>query len=292
MGVVDVNMPQSGQYVNAGITTPFVGSFANLEKLNLVRPYGGFDAINLFSPVFTSNYNSLQAQFQKHLSGNSLITANYTWSKNLTTASNDYRAPQYSYNIRAEYGPADIDRRHVFTGSYVYTLPFYKSQQGFVGHALGGWELSGIGYLYAGLHFTASASCFSQDKGGLGLCSATFSGARPDLVGNPQSGAPHTINKWFNTSAFGFVPSGQIRPGDEHRGTIVGPPTARWDADLFKNTRINERFTLQFRAEAFNVLNHTNFNSFLSTRLGSSLFGQIGSARDPRIMQLGLKLNF
>jgi hypothetical protein len=292
IGVVDVNMPQIGQYVNAGISTPFVGSFSNLEKLNLVRPFKGFDAINLFTPAFTSNYNSLQAQFQKHLTGNSLIIVNYTWSNNLTTASNDYRAPQYSYNLRAEYGPADIDRRHVFTGSYVYTLPFYKNQIGIVGHILGGWELAGIGYLNTGLHYTASASCFSQDKGGLGLCSATFSGARPDLIGDPQAGAPHTIDQWFNKSAFAFVPSGQIRPGNEHRGTIVGPPTARWDADLYKNTKLNERFTLQFRTEVFNVLNHTNFNSFQSTRLGSRLFSKIGSARDPRIMQLALKLYF
>jgi hypothetical protein len=292
IGVIDVNMPHAGDFVKAGITPPFLGSFSNLETLNLVRPYQGFDAINSFAPVFTSNYNSLQAQFQKQLSGNSLITANYTWSKNLTTASNDYRAPQYSYDLRAEYGPADIDRRHVFTGSYVYYLPFYKSQQGAVGHLLGGWELSGIGYLYSGLHYTASASTFSQDSAGLGLNGNTFSGARPDLIGNPQSGAPHKISQWFNTSAFAFVPSGEIRPGNEKRGTIVGPPMARWDANLYKNTNLTERVTLQFRAEAFNVLNHTNFNTFLSTRFGSSLFGKIRDARDARVMQLALKLIF
>lgn len=292
MGVIDINMPQIGAFVNAGIAPPFVGSFSNLEMLNLVRPYKGFDAINTFQPVFTSNYNSLQAQFQKHLSGNSLITANYTWSKNLTTASNDYRAPQYSYNLLAEYGPADIDRRHVFTGSYVYTLPFFKDQKGFLGHALGGWEVSGIGYLFTGLHYTATASSYSRDRGGLGLNGPTFSGARPDLVGDPQLGAPHTIAQWFNTKAFAFVPSGQIRPGNEKRGTIEGPPMVRWDANLYKNTNLTERVGLQFRAEAFNVLNHTNFNSFLSTRLGSSLFSQIGSARDPRVMQLALKLIF
>jgi hypothetical protein len=292
MGVIDVNMPQIGAFVNAGITPPFLGSFTNLEMLNLVRPYKGFDAINTFMPVFTSNYNALQAQFQKHLSGNSLITANYTWSKNLTTASNDYRAPQYSYDLLAEYGPADIDRRQVFTGSYVYTLPFYRSQHGLVGHALGGWELSGIGYLFSGLHYTATASTFSQDPAGLGLNGNTFSGARPDLTADPQSGAPHKISEWFNTSAFAFVPSGEIRPGNEKRGTIVGPPMARWDASLYKNTNLTERVSLQFRAETFNLLNHTNFNSFLSTRFGSSLFGKIGSARDARVMQLALKLIF
>ena len=292
VGVVDVNMPHAGDFLNAGISAPFTGSFSNLEMLNLVRPYKGFDAINLFAPVFTSNYNALQAQVQKRLGGNSLIVANYTWSKNLTTASNDYRAPQYSYDLSAEYGPADIDRRHIFTGSYVYYLPFFDKQQGFVGHVLGGWELSGIGYLYSGLHYTATASSFSQDPAGLGLNGNTFSGARPDLVGDPQQGAPNTISQWFNTSAFAFVPSGEIRPGDEKRGAIVGPPTVRWDANLYKNTNLTERVSLQFRAEAFNVTNHTNFNTFLSTRFGSSLFGKIGSARDPRILQLALKLVF
>jgi hypothetical protein len=292
VGVVDVNMPHVGDFLNAGISAPFVGTFSNLEMLNLVRPYKGFDAINSFMPVFTSNYNALQAQVQKRLTGNSIVVANYTWSKNLTTASNDYRAPQYTYDLLAEYGPADIDRRHVFTGSYVYYLPFYKDQKGIAGHVLGGWELSGIGYLYSGLHYTATASTFSQDLGGLGLNGATFSGARPDQVGDPQQGASHTIAQWFNKSAFAFVPSGEIRPGNEKRGTIVGPPTVRWDANLYKNTNLTERVSLQFRAEAFNVLNHTNFNTFASTRFGSSLFGKINSARDPRIMQLALKLIF
>jgi hypothetical protein len=100
------------------------------------------------------------------------------------------------------------------------------------------------------------------DPAGLGLNGNTFSGARPDLIGNPQSGAPHKIGQWFNTSAFAFVPSGEIRPGNEKRGTIVGPPMARWDANLYKNTNLTERVTLQFRAEAFNVLNHTNFDTF------------------------------
>jgi len=292
LGVLDINMPHIGDFLKAGIQAPFSGSFSNLEMLNLVRPYKGYDAINTFQTIYTSNYNSLQVQVQRQFTNNSLISANYTWSKNLTNASNDFRAPQYTYDIAAEYGSADFDRRHVFTGTYVYYLPFFQKQQGFLGHALGGWELAGIGYLFTGLHFTATASSFSQDFGGLGLAGNTFSGARPDLIGNPQQDAPHTIKQWFNTGAFALVPSSEIRPGDEKRGTIEGPPMVRWDADLYKNTNITERVTLQFRAEAFNVLNHTNWNTFRSVRTGSSLFGQIGSARDARVIQLALKLIF
>ena len=66
----------------------------------------------------------------------------------------------------------------------------------------------------------------------------------------------------------------------------------RWDANLYKNTNLTERVSLQFRAEAFNVLNHANFDGFLSTRFGSGLFGKIAGARDARVMQLALKLIF
>ena len=174
----------------------------------------------------------------------------------------------------------------------MYYLPFFKNQHGLAGHVLGGWELSGIGYLYSGLHYTARASTFSQDLAGLGLNGNTFSGARPDLMSSPQQGAPHTIDEWFNKGAFAFVPSGEIRPGNERRGTIEGPPMVRWDANLYKNTNLTERVSLQFRAEAFNVTNHTNYDGFLSTRFGSGLFAKIAGARDARVMQLALKLVF
>lgn len=286
LGVIDVNMPHIGDFLSAGIPAPFSNS--NVQKLNQVRPFKGYDAINLFMPEFTSNYHSLQTQLQQRLGGDSLVVLNYTWSKNLTTASNDFRAAQYSYDLLADYGPSDLDRRHIFTGSYVYTLPFFKQQQGLAGHVLGGWELSGIVYLNSGHAFTASASA---DRGGLGLAGNTFSGARPDMNGSPNVNAPHTVAEWFDKSVFSQVPSSQIRPGNEKRGTIIGPPTHRWDANLFKNTKLSERMTLQFRAEAFNVLNHTNFDS-IRTSSTSGTFGKVLTARDPRQLQLALKLQF
>ncbi|MEI4861590.1 hypothetical protein Q8G41_28800, partial [Klebsiella pneumoniae] len=72
------------------------------------------------------------------------IVFNYTWSHALGTATSDFRAPQNSYNIRGDYGNLDYDRRHVMSASYVYNLPFFRNKPGFAGHALGGWELSGI----------------------------------------------------------------------------------------------------------------------------------------------------
>jgi outer membrane receptor protein involved in Fe transport len=289
IGVVDINQPQPGAFQSIGLTSP-VGAGLQTQKLNQIRPYLGYDAIDLFEPVFTSNYNGLQAQLQKHFSANSTVVVNYTWSHALGTATNDYRAPQNTYDIRAEYGNLDFDRRHVFNASYVYTLPFFKNQEGVTGHILGGWEVSGILYLNTGSHLTPS---YSRDPAGLGVRDPnTFEGGRPDQVGDPNAGAPHTIADWFNKNAFAGVPAGQIRPGNAPRGSIVGPGYGRWDASLFKNTRISERFNLQFRAEGFNVLNHTNLNNPASASLTSGLYAKITSARDPRQIQLALKLIF
>lgn len=289
IGVVDVNMPQPGAFQSITPAIPSPVSVANTQRLNLVRPFQGWDAINLFDPVFTSNYNGLQAAFQKQFTSNSLIVFNYTWSHALGTATSDFRAAQNTYNIRGDYGNLDYDRRHIMNASYVYNLPFFKNQSGFAGHVLGGWEVSGIFLAQSGSHLTAT---LSRDPAGLGVRGNSFSGGRPDLVGDPNANAPHTITQWFNTTAFAAVPTGVIRPGDEARGTIVGPGYFRWDASLFKNFKLSERFNLQFRAESFNVLNHTNLNNPASTSLTSSVYDRITTARDPRNMQLALKLRF
>ncbi|HEY1272922.1 MAG TPA: TonB-dependent receptor [Terriglobales bacterium] len=290
VGVVDVNQPAPGAFQSIpGLTSP-IGAGLPTQRLNQVRPFLGYASIDLFSPVFTSNYNGLQAQVRKQFSANSTVTVNYTWSHALGTATNDFRAPQATFDIAGEYGSLDYDRRHIFSATYVYTLPFLKNQQGFIGHALGGWEVAGIVYANTGSHLTAS---LSRDPAGLGVRDPnTFEGGRPDILGDPNSGAPHTIAKWFNSSAFAAVPTGEIRPGNEPRGTIVGPGYFRWDASLYKNTRITERFNVQFRAEAFNVLNHTNWNNPASTSLTSGVYNKITTARDPRQLQLALKLIF
>ncbi len=291
IGVVDINQPLPGAYATAGlVTTPYITD-ATTPLLNFVRPYKGFDAINLFEPIFKSNYNSLQAQIQKRLTGNSLVVVNYTWSHALTNGQNDFRTPQNTYDLRSEYGGAQFDRRHILTADFVYTLPFLRDEKGFLGHALGGWEFSGIVTGNSGLPLTVTGGK-RRDPAGLGLLDAnSFSGRRPDQIGDPNSGAPRTFTQWFNTAAFANVPTGSIRAGNAPRGSVRGPGLIRWDQSLFKNFRITEGSSLQFRAEAFNVLNHTNFDG-VRTTLNSSTFGQVISTRDPRILQLALKLLF
>src|SRR5262249_60358285 len=113
---------------------------------------------------------------------------------------------------------------------------------------------------------------------------------RPERVDNPNldPGARSRLF-WFNTFAFAAVPAGVTRPGDSPRGVVIGPGYQKWDMTLGKRFKLRENVSLQFRAEAFNVFNHTNFLG-VSTAFGSTTFGQITSTRDPRLIQFALKL--
>jgi hypothetical protein len=288
-GIIDINMLPPGAAVAAGIQQP--GEILQDDTaLNQIRPYRGYRSINIVQNRFNSNYHSLQVFLQQRFAGGSQINVAYTWSKNLTDNQTDRSsAPQDAYNIRAERGPAQLDRRHILTINYVYEIPFYREQRGFVGHLLGGWELSGITIYETGLPYTVFN--FDDDPGGTGVIDSATASGRPDLIGDPNTG-PKTFNQWFNTAAFiPDPPNGQNRPGNAGRGVVRGPGLQRWDISLFKNIRIGESKRLQLRGEAFNVFNHTNFNTF-STNIYSSSFGRILTAHDARIIQLAAKFYF
>ena len=308
LGYVDINQPLPGAYVTAlapyGVTPPV--TFNTTPQLNYIRPYRGYDAINAEETEFNSNYNGLQVGLTRHLGADSLINVNYTYSHAFTNATGDYATPQNTYDLAAEYGPTQFDRRHIFNANFVYNLPFFKKQSGVSGHVLGGWEVSGIVTAYTGLSY--SVYQFEEDPAGQGVIdSNSFSSGRPDIVGNPTTPGPiaanptcsapgklHTFANWFNPCAFALVPSNEARPGDSANGVLRGPGLQQWNLSLFKNTKINERFSTQFRAEAFNVFNHTNpdFVSGVDNIFGTGFFSQITGVHDPRILQLALKLYF
>ncbi|MBS1814346.1 MAG: TonB-dependent receptor [Acidobacteria bacterium] len=295
---------QTYRYTSSGSELP----------LNRIRPYKGYNAINVVTNLFGSNYNSLQTQFQKRFAHNSLVEVNYTYSKALTDNQTDRStAVQDRTNIRAEYGRSQLDRKHIFTADFVYALPWFYDQKGFIGHVVGGWELSGVVAINSGLPFTPSVS--NQDPAGIGFLGASAAGGRPDQVGDPSKGSGlKTTTKWFNTAAFAPVPLGQVRAGNSPRGAINGPGYQRWDVGLFRNFRLfgppEHRVDLQFRAEAFNVFNHNNPASINTTAFTSanwvtnnttgvttppqpnSAFGNVNVWRDPRIMQLAVKINY
>jgi hypothetical protein len=271
--------------------------FTDLLILDQIRPFKGWRSIAIIEPRYKSVYHSLQVFGQHRFSGSSQVNLAYTWSKNLTDAQTDRSsAPQNSYFTQLEYGRAALDRRHVITFNYVYELPWYTQQRGFVGKLLGGIQLSGIATYQTGLPFTATTS--NLDYAGLGLIN-TNPTARPNQICNPNEGAPNTPQAFFNTSCFQLNPpitgpgsTGlQNTVGSAGRGTIEGPSTKRVDFTMSKNLRFNENIRMQFRWEVFNVFNWTNFRG-LQTNVTNAAYGNVISVRDPRTMQFGAKFYF
>jgi hypothetical protein len=300
--------------VYPGTTTPAFISTACDRTLNQIKPYLGYFAIDAMRTVFSSNYNSLQVKATKRFSGHSYIDANYTWSRDLTNSQNDYATlAQNAYNLNGEYGRAAVDRTNILNLDGVFEVPWYRSQQGLKGRLIGGWELSAIVAVNSGLPLTATSSSGSQinygytsvfnnstvggyptDNAGLSVLGNTNAGLRPNQIGNPNNGNGRNIHnrlEWFYRGAFASPSPTSIIPGDEKRGAINGPGFNRADVGVFRNFRIFERLNFQFRAEATNVANHTNWQG-VTTSVTSSSYGQVTSNRDARVLELGGKFTF
>jgi len=305
IGIVDLDQAQPGAALAAGlhtVTSTNTTRFTSTDdaRINAVRPYLGYNAINAIESAFDSNYSALLVSFKKQFGAAGLLNFAYTYSKNLTdNASDRSNAPQSSYNWHeGEYGPATLDRQQVFTLNYVYTIPVLKNSKGALAYALKGWELSGIVTTYTGSPFTVTTS--SVDPAGLGLLGNSASSSRPDMLCDPRANAPKKAPgitgagqaTWFNTACFAAVPDGTVRPGNAGRGVVRGPGYFNWDGALMKNFNFNERSYFQLRGEFFNADNHANPNGFASTNITSSSFGQISTYRQARQVQIGAKLVF
>lgn len=263
------------------------------------RPVPQFDEINMIESRANSNYRSLQARLQQRLSNGLALLASYSWSRSIDDASNffpsagDPNYPQNSYDFRAERGRSNFDVRHRFSASYIYDLPFgkgrkYLSNSGGWSTLLNGWQTAGIVTAQTGRPFTV-ALIREFDNSGTGFSALGFgANDRPNLVGDPR--LPHgTPERWFNTAAFAFPAPGTF--GNAGRNIVDGPGYQSVNASLIKNTSLTESVNLQLRGEVFNLFNHPNLN-LPDNFLGSPTFGQITSARDPRHIQLGVKLLF
>ncbi len=255
-------------------------------NVNAIRPYRGYASIQNRSPIFTNNYNSLQVTLNHRSSKGLTLGIAYTWSKDLTTNSNDRDSVATdTYNLKLDYGPSSSNTPQIFEANYVYDLPFFKEQHGLEGKVLGGWELSGITSIVSGSSFSASQPWdpFDPNTIGVGL---GLGATRPDQVG-----PVHMIKKvsqWFSTSSFQQA-VGHF--GSEGSNSMLGPGLQNWDLATIKNLKFAERYSFQLRGEYFNAFNHTNFSGVDST-LGDPNYGQVVSTHVPRRIQIGAKLYF
>jgi hypothetical protein len=266
---------------------------SNTNLLNALRPFIGYSGGNAVENIYTENYNGLQTELKKQFSGNTVVDLNYTWSHSLTTYVADRNTgsfmPVQGHIRDNNYGPGLADRRHVFTGDFVWEVPWLRNQPGFIGHVIGGWEVSGIQTFQTGLATQASQAVL--DPTGADCLGPSPCSLRVNQIGDPNSG-PRSYTQFFNTAALAVPVAGQTTIPSERPGALRLPGYWRTDLGLFKNIKLSERFGFQFRAEAFNAFNHTNPICCSSTTLTSTAFGTVVTTRDPRSMELGLKFAF
>ena len=252
-------------------------------------PYQGYGSITWYNPIGIDNWNALEASLRHPMGHHLYVTVAYTWSHNLDNAGGF----QNIYNFQSAYGNSSLDTPDVFTASAVYTLPFFNS--GWKHAVLGGWKFSDMTTIQSG-SFASVGLTGTFGKSGYTLGPIT----RPNLVGQltyPKTWKPYI----YGSNAFWFNPGTTANPvfavpangnfGTFGNGTVQSPGTAVSNMSLYKDLQLHESVRLQFRAEYFNVFNHTNPNG-PGTTFGSGTFGVITSAKDPRIGELALKLFF
>jgi hypothetical protein len=285
IGQIDINQPTMAAR-NANPTV----------DVNAIRPYQGFGHLESVSPLFTNNYSSLQISVNHKAHGLTLGGA-YTWSKDLTTMSNDRYSGEISntYNPRMDYGPSQSNTPQVVEVSYVYDLPFFRGQHGVGGRVLGGWELSGITSFISGSSFQANQTGDPFNVGGnngVGLAQQNGPGWWTSQSTRPNQVAPikktKTLDQWFSTSSFQAATGAW---GTEKNGALLGPGVQRWDMAAIKNVKITERTNFQLRGEFFNAFNHENFSG-VDSMISDTSFGAVTSGHAPRIIQVAGKFIF
>jgi outer membrane receptor protein involved in Fe transport len=267
-----------------------------------------YSSTGLIAGIANSSYNALEASLKKRFNHGLSFLASYTLSKSIDDASSfnmtgsaakpvagENDLAQNPFNLAAERGRSLFDSRHRFVFSYQWSLPFWQHPQGWYQQVLGAWQLNGIVTAMSGTPFTVFDSRDVSEQGGAPEITG-FSANRPNLVSgqNPNSG-PHSANAWLNADAFARInpdPNSPVQQfGTAGRNIAQGPGYANWDFSIFKNVPIAESKELQFRAEFFNVLNHTNFR-LPDSDISSPTFNQIQAAQPAREIQLALKFLF
>jgi hypothetical protein len=240
--------------------------------------------------IANSNYNALETTL-RHTGKSMAFLLSYTFSKSIDQASS-ISDPGNPYDFEATRALSAFNLKHNFVASYQYNLPFDR----FFGHsrAAGGWEISGITRASSGFPVTLKGTGDNSLQGSTpngvnnySLDLPDYNGQPLDLNGNPRNGQPY-----FNINAFSYNALGT--PGNASRRSFAGPGMLNFDLALLKNTSLGETGNLQFRLEAFNAFNHTQFFGPAAVQgdVDNALFGYVVKAANPRLLQAALKFTF
>jgi hypothetical protein len=289
------------------VPNPFFGQIPRSSSIGdptiplaqLLKPFPRFTAVSLYrNNVGNTNYNALQAKLEQRFSRGLSFLVSYTRSKLIDEASSVFDASILtgplanfpvadSFNRRLERDLSNGDMPNVFVASFTYELPFGKGKRfnhgGFVGAILNDFEFAGVVTLQSGLPLAVTqATNFNAFAG--------FGTQRPNRVADPNlPSSEQTTARFFNTAAFTTAP--QFTLGNSSRNPVRGPGYRNADVALIKRIYFGESKNLELRGEVFNLTNTPPLGA-PNMVVGTPGFGSITTAGDPRVFQLGAKLNF
>ena len=265
---------------------------------NRINP--NLETIRLRTNSGSSTYDALQVSFDKRLSNNFSAGFHYTWSAFIDDGSEIFNpssaevaVAQDSFDRRSERARSSYDRPHRFTGNFVYELPFYRSQQGFAGKFLGGWQVNSGFTLQSGAPFTV----FLGSDPACAVCGID------GLVGNPvrpnlnttldlSSMTIREIREAGGAALFRGLDPGQ-RVGNAGRNILRADGIVNVDIGIMKNTRITERVRAQIRADMFNAFNLRNYGIPTATiTAGANFLNEGATNGGNRRVILGVRLVF
>ena len=292
------HLPESINSINQPLPfNPITNPGGSARPLN--GPLPNLGGVSYLATEGVSNYNGLQASFQRRFTKGLAFNVNYTWSKALADTSTFSQQGDQGWsnalptNIRAtEYGPADTDLQNRFAMQLNYELQYGKEFTGLKKMALSGWQTNLIAGWQSGKVFSIVSSGAGADNpiesdgkahgfNNRAVPQNAGGADRPNTIKDPRL-SHHTLTEFFDTSAFAPQPLGTI--GNTQRNSMFGPHFRDFDLSLFKNFPVTEHATIQFRVESFNISNTPNFyianNNSSNQQFGNAAFGTI-SATDP-----------
>lgn len=299
-----------GSQLNNLVSNPFYGKIASgslsgptVAQSQLLLPYPQFTGVTLGNGSFygASVYNALQLKIERRFQDGFSVLVSYTWSKLMDNVqpNNGFPggsfaggAPQDWDNLRGEWSLATFDTPQYLAINGIYDLPFgrdrrFANHSSFANYLIGGWQLNGISSVVSGTPQQVFMSANTLYNYG-GTQRANWNGQNPI----PNTPIKDRLNQYFNVNDFSNP--GAFTYGNSPRtlGPLRSPGLVDLDLSGIKNTRLIEGWTLQFRAEAFNIFNHPQFGP-PDTALGDGTTGVINSqVNAPRELQFALKLLF
>jgi hypothetical protein len=300
--VFDINQPAVGALqANPGV------------NVNYLRPYKGYAAIQQEQSNGSSEYSSLQVSWNRRFTAGSMFGVSYTFAKSLDNSSNYRDIVPNSYYTNNLWGPSEYDTHHVVLVNYLYDLPFFRSQQTLVSKVAGGWELSGSAQFQTGQPCgvgTNNDFAGVGEYGSFGCGTNTSEGQFWTMNGTPKvlgHFAPNGVGgaKYISTTNGNGAPlftkpaTGTFNSQFGIRDEIYGPGFQNWNLALFKKFPIYRETGFEFRAEAYNFINHPNWAQIgqtggLNLIPTSSQFGEVTqkSTTNPRTLQISLRYTF